>query len=148
MSQHIEEQTATTQTVNPDAGVKRYEHTHRYKVDEQYEKRDSWRDFIHHSWKPMLATIYGAICVFDFIIAPSWIGITRKSSEYKNFVESLQGLDPQAQMQLINMYEQLYRWNAVSLEYGGIFHLSFGAILTGVALTGYRGGIGSKPPIG
>lgn len=119
----------------------------KYMVDAEYESRDFWRDFMHHSWKPLCATIYVLICVFDFIIAPAYVGIMR-SDDRELFVAQLQGLDAQAQVKLVDAYSTHYRWEPNTLKWGGLFHFSFGAILTGVAVTGYRGGVGSRPPFG
>ena len=148
MAKETEQTTAAAVTAT-DSGVVKHEHSHSYKVDTKYEKRDFWRDFMHHSWKPLAATVYLVICVFDFIVVPSWIGITRDSSHELELIQQMQGLDVQVQIKMIDHYQSNYRWEPNTLKWGGIFHFAFGAILTGVALTGYRGGIGGqKPPMG
>lgn len=130
-------------------GVKKHEHTHKYHVDPQYEKRDFWRDFMHHSWKPLAATTYVIICLFDFVIVNIWIGVTRdEKDELLALVAAMGTVDVSVQIKMIDTFENLYRWEPMTLQYGGIFHFAMGSILTGVAITGYRGGFGSKPPNG
>jgi hypothetical protein len=131
-----------------ETNTQQHVHTHKYEADTSYEKRDEKRDFMHHSWKPLAATVYLFICIFDFVIVPAWIGFSRDPLEQKILVDSMQGLEPQVQMEIVRTYSEHYRWESMTMQYGGIFHLAFGAILTGVAVTGYRGGIGSKPPGG
>lgn len=149
MTQTTETETSTAAAVASGKDTVKHEHTHSYKVDTKYEKRDFWRDFMHHSWKPLAATVYLVICVFDFIVVPSWIGISRDNQHEMQMLQQMQGMDVQVQIQMINHYKAHYRWEPNTLKWGGIFHFAFGAILTGVALTGYRGGIGAnKPPMG
>lgn len=146
MSTEVENSTAAAVVAQGD--TVKHEHTHKYRVDQKYEKRDWWRDFMHHSWKPLAATVYLAICIFDFIVVPMWIGVSRSVENEMAMLQQMQGMDVQVQIQMIATYKQHYRWEPNTLKWGGIFHFAFGAILTGVALTGYRGGIGSKPPMG
>jgi Holin of 3TMs, for gene-transfer release len=86
-----------------------------------------WRAY----WRPAMGWVYMAICLFDFIIAPTGTSI------------------------LITFYKSTIPvWRSLTLENGGIMHLSFGAIL-GVAawgrtketINGYGGyGPGGYPP--
>ncbi len=70
---------------------------------------ESW--FIH-VWRPAMAWSYMAICLFDFIIAPTGTSI------------------------LITFYKSTIPvWRSLTLENGGIIHVAFGAIL-GVAAWG------------
>lgn len=84
------------------------------------------------NWKPMCALIYTVICVFDFVIYPSWIGWHREP--VADFITMTNGLEPALKTLL---YEYMYRqYQPYTLSGGGLFHLSFGAILTGVAFSG------------
>jgi len=89
------------------------------------------------NWKSMLATVYALICVFDFLVVPSWRGITDLFDEdvYNN-VEKLSQLDPSIQIAVIQA--ENYQHEPFTLKGGGLFHLSFGALLTGSAITGNK----------
>jgi hypothetical protein len=85
-------------------------------------------------WKTMLAVVYAAICVFDFVIVPSWIGITREEFNMTLFTHP--SINMQVQLELIKtMYSQ---HEPFTLQGGGLFHLAFGALLTGSALSRSR----------
>lgn len=87
-------------------------------------------------WKPACALIYTVICVFDFVVFPCWVGWHRMP--VADFLEVSKGLDVTMKNSL---YEYLYRqYIPYTLSNGGLFHLSFGAILTGAVF-------GSKPTI-
>lgn len=66
-------------------------------------------EWIKSKWRPLMAYVYMAICVFDFILAPLtriWFSIYTKTD--------------------------LVPWQSLTLSEGGLFHLSMGTIL-GVA---------------
>lgn len=115
--------------------VQKHEHTHeiiRHKEDIQRKER---RDFMHHAWKPLAATVYLIICLFDFVIAP--IYFAEKRQDYVPMIAELSKLEPSVQMAVVN--SERSKWESLTLAHGGLFHLSFGAILTGVAVVGHRG---------
>ena len=90
----------------------------------------------NEGWKSFLAFIYALICVFDFIAVPIWIGLNRPSN---------QSIDQR--LHQIHMHEMgndiakemvkplTYQHEPFTLKGGGLFHLSFGALLTGSALS-------------
>lgn len=68
--------------------------------------------WVTNVWRPAMAWSYMAICLFDFIIAPTGTSI------------------------LITFYKSTVPvWRSLTLENGGIIHVAFGAIL-GVAAWG------------
>jgi hypothetical protein len=83
-------------------------------------------------WKTVLAIVYALICLFDFVVVPSWIGLTRP--EISTAV--LAGLDPQVQIQLIQTLMEDHQ--PFTLQGGGLFHLAFGALLTGSAINSFK----------
>jgi uncharacterized membrane protein (DUF106 family) len=97
----------------------------------------SWEqsDFMKHSWKPLAATVYLVICLFDFVLVNIFLGFNREP--FSVYQQHLIGLDPLVQVKLIEVYSA--RWIPQTLQYGGVFHVSFGAILTGVAIKGFDG---------
>lgn len=60
------------------------------------------------AWRPLAAYVYLIICMFDFVIAPI---LTMLLPEY------------------YNMGVQYQQWRPITLDNGGIMHVSFGAIL-------------------
>ena len=83
-------------------------------------------------WKAVMAVIYALICIFDFVIVPSWIGITRNELSM-DLISGMANIDPSVQLELI---KSAYRQHEpFTLQGGGLFHLAFGALLTGSALT-------------
>jgi hypothetical protein len=88
----------------------------KYKVKSLYQKNSSVKRaselefveehwFVNH-WRPAMAWSYMAICLFDFIIAPS------------------------ATSWLITFYHSsIPVWKALTLDGGGLIHIAFGAIL-------------------
>jgi len=72
-------------------------------------------NYLNQHWKTIAALVYMAITVFDFIIIPIFMSYNFTShSEY------------------------IHSWMPFTLRGAGLFHLSFGAILTGHVL-GSRG---------
>jgi hypothetical protein len=96
-------------------------------------------NYIHNEdgWKSLLAIIYALICIFDFIIFPIWIGTTRKSIAIDTGASTFTSLDVQVQIQLIQSIWAEHE--PFTLMGGGMFHLAFGALLTGSALNGIAG---------
>ena len=84
-----------------------------------------------------MAVVYAVICIFDFIVVPSWIGMTRADVLAGFEMMTLTTLDPQVQIKLIDSLT--YQHMPFTLQGGGLFHLAFGALLTGSALNRLRG---------
>jgi|TARA_R100001510_G_C7566892_1_gene144850 hypothetical protein len=75
--------------------------------------------------------VYLFICIFDFVVVPVWFGLNRP--EISGFIDTMNTMDnPQLQMEL--MKKMTDHHNPYTLLGGGLFHLSFGAILTGSVL--------------
>lgn len=97
-----------------------------------HKKEQTWKE----AWRPMVAYVYLAICVLDFAAMPIIIEMTNKRTIDRDTIELLAKLDPAAQAAAINKLSLGDRgWEPVTLGAGGLFHLAFGAILTGAALT-------------
>jgi hypothetical protein len=85
-------------------------------------------------WKTVLAVVYAMICLFDFVIVPSWIGLTREELNMALFANTT--INMQVQLELIkSMYAQ---HEPFTLQGGGLFHLAFGALLTGSAINSFK----------
>lgn len=84
-------------------------------------------------WRPVAAYVYLAICLFDFVAAPVFIEMRNSRVNVEAFMEIRQLGDKELMMKALDKVD-LGRdtWKPLTLEGGGLFHLSFGAIL-GVA---------------
>ena len=67
-------------------------------------------DWIQKKWRPMMAVMYMAVCIFDFIIFPIMFTIVQ-------FWETQAANDAFRQ------------WQPITLLGGGLFHLAMGAVL-------------------
>jgi len=88
------------------------------------DQTESW---LNRSWRPAAAVVYLIICMFDFVIAPAFMGF--KSSNIAMMSQSLKGLDPAVAIAII---QNRTPWIPLTMQGSGLFHVAFGAIL-GVA---------------
>ncbi len=81
-------------------------------------------------WRWTALSVYLVICLYDFMVVPIWYGLNRP--DLATFIEILNTVkDPLIQLEL--MKKLTGQHNPFTLMNGGIFHLAFGAILTGSA---------------
>ena len=81
-------------------------------------------------WRWTALGVYLVICLYDFMVVPIWYGLNRP--DLGTFIEILNTVeDPLIQLEL--MKKMTGQHNPFTLMNGGIFHLAFGAILTGSA---------------
>jgi hypothetical protein len=85
-------------------------------------KEDSWLGVY---WKPAAGIVYLLICLFDFVVVPVFLGLTRE--HLVDIISAVKSLPPDAQAIALNL--KLAAWDPLTLKGGGLFHLSFGAIL-------------------
>lgn len=105
------------------------------------EELDEVDDFgaVQHSWKSwraMAGYIYLAICLFDFVIMPSVVHANRiDPTELVSAVET-----PDDKQFVLSIVDKMNtkRWEPITTAGGGLFHVSFGFILTGVAISGRK----------
>jgi hypothetical protein len=81
--------------------------------------------WMRENWRPLAAFIYLAINVFDFLIAPIFMGLNTETTA--QFVAGIMGLDPS--VQAIMASKPNGGWTPLTLQGSGMFHISFGAIL-------------------
>jgi len=102
-------------------------------VDTNTEKVEPW---YKKMWRPMLAGTYIIIVVFDFLIMPIVVEQYNAKETNTSAVElALKFKEPTAQIQALKMFAEKRTWNPLTLLGGGLFHLAFGALLTGAAVT-------------
>ena len=82
-------------------------------------------------WRWTALSIYLLICFYDFLFVPVWYGLNRPDiSQFMDIINSTE--DTLVQMEL--MKKLTGQHNPFTLMGGGLFHLAFGAILTGSAI--------------
>lgn len=92
------------------------------------------QDHLEHGfkkfWRPVAAYIYLAICMFDFVGMPVYVTYLNEQVNTEAFAEIRQLQDKEVKLAAL---EQLdlgkSSWEPLTLAGGGLFHLSFGAIL-------------------
>jgi|TARA_R110001583_G_scaffold46967_2_gene147118 hypothetical protein len=81
-------------------------------------------------WRGWALGFYLLICFYDFLFVPVWYGINRPDiSQFMDIINST--TEPMVQMEL--MKKLTGQHSPFTLMGGGLFHLAFGAILTGSA---------------
>lgn len=87
-------------------------------------------------WKPVLAIVYAIICLFDFILVPIGLNMMRKEVVHEHIMTVVSGLDPATQAEFI---KAVYRnYVPLTTQGNGVFHMAFGALLTGSAISTFR----------
>lgn len=92
-----------------------------------YDPLEFGEGWLNRSWRPAAAVVYLAICIFDFILAPAFMGF--KSTNVSQIAASIKDLDPTVAIALI---QNRTPWQPLTMQGSGLFHVAFGAIL-GVA---------------
>lgn len=86
-------------------------------------------------WLPFAAATYIVICIFDFMVMPIYVAAHNSKVEAIVFA-SLEGKDVATFATTIAQTAQATKqWNPLTLLGAGMFHLAFGALLTGGAVT-------------
>ena len=81
-------------------------------------------------WRWTALIIYLLICFYDFMFVPIWYGLNRPDiSQFMDIINATS--EPLVQMEL--MKKLTGQHSPFTLMGGGLFHLAFGAILTGSA---------------
>ena len=89
---------------------------------------DKEKSTMHWRWTALI--VYLLICFYDFLFVPIWYGLNRPDiSQFMDIINATE--DTLVQMEL--MKKLTGQHNPFTLMGGGLFHLAFGAILTGSA---------------
>jgi len=94
-----------------------------------------WSDFWYwmterEGWKIMAALVYFAICIFDFIIMPTWLESNKP--DISVVIANLPTAGETVQLQYMQVLTTTHQ--PMTLQGGGLFHLAMGALLTGAAV--------------
>ena len=80
------------------------------------------------AWRWTALLVYLIICIYDFVVVPVWFGLNRP--DLSAFITHLNTVeDPLIQLEL--MKKLTGQHHPFTLLGGGLFHLAFGALLTG-----------------
>ena len=81
-------------------------------------------------WRNIVVTVYLIICIYDFMVVPIYYGIARMGLDLTDYTSHLQEIeDPIVQLEYLK--KLVSQHEPFTLKGGGLFHLSFGAIITG-----------------
>ena len=81
-------------------------------------------------WRNIVVTVYLVICIYDFMVVPIYYGVARMGLDLADYMSHLQEIDdPIVQLEFLK--KLVSQHEPFTLKGGGLFHLSFGAIITG-----------------
>jgi hypothetical protein len=83
----------------------------------------------------MCGLVYLVICVFDFLVMPIVYTSIYRRQDLAYIVELTEKLQAPAQAAGLASMISSREWKPITLQEGAFFHLAFGAILTGAAIT-------------
>ena len=83
------------------------------------------------TWRWAALSLYLLICFYDFLFVPVWYGLNRPNIE--QFMEIINSTE-HVLVQMELMTKLTGQHSPFTLMGGGLFHLAFGAILTGSAV--------------
>ena len=83
------------------------------------------------TWRWAALSVYLLICFYDFLFVPLWYGLNRPNIE--QFMEIINSTE-HVLVQMELMKKLTGQHSPFTLMGGGLFHLAFGAILTGSAV--------------
>ncbi|BDR25740.1 hypothetical protein RVBP17_2170 [Pseudomonas phage sp. 30-3] len=83
------------------------------------------------NWKPLAALVYLFICVMDFVVMPVLV------HQYnKEMLSKISNLSEQNLVLEKTEVLKLQKWEPLTLQNAGLFHIAFGTIITGAAVFG------------
>ena len=85
------------------------------------------------NWKVVVAFVYIMICVFDFLIMVVYVQIETHESKVMMRQMIKDGVSDELVIKLMDTTDR--NWYPVTLAGGGLFHLAFGGILSGIGIT-------------
>jgi len=96
--------------------------------------RLSYESIMRDYWRWTALITYLVICIYDFMVVPVWYGLSRAMLlDVDSYMANLQLIDdPMVQMEY--MKKLVSQHEPFTLKGGGLFHLAFGALLTGSTL--------------
>lgn len=93
------------------------------------------RPSVWRSWHVFAAYFYLMICLFDFVLMPSYYEWAHKAASDQVVITEALKFSPTAQVTVLQMLRQSDKWTPLTLGENGLFHVAFGAILGVSAFT-------------
>lgn len=90
------------------------------------------------SWRHVAAYVYLSICLFDFVAMPLIYEVRNPHTSDAEIISHVLRVDPDSQVTALQILKNERTWSPLTTLGGGVFHMSFGAILGAAAFT--RGG--------
>jgi hypothetical protein len=78
-------------------------------------------------WRPAMAFVYMAICIFDFIVMPVWVEKT--TVKPVEAIELARKMPEKDQVMALQILTKEQYWNPITLKENGFIHIAFGFIL-------------------
>jgi hypothetical protein len=92
--------------------------------------KENW--FVKY-WRPAAAWVYLVICIFDFLIMPSYVA--RTNLKIEEVVRVAAAFESTEKLGALTILMQKNTWTPLTIQESGLFHLSFAAILGVAAFT-------------
>ena len=88
-----------------------------------------------YHWRSIACFAYIIICLFDFVIMPIVVQIDYEDTKLR--IEKLIVAEQKDRAFVVEVMDRakLVPWTPLTLVGGGLFHLSFGSLLTGATVT-------------
>lgn len=81
------------------------------------------------SWRPAVAFVYMAICVFDFALLPLYFAYINHAVLITHLADAALKFPPEHQMAALRQMHDMLAWQPVTLQAHGFFHGSMAALL-------------------
>jgi hypothetical protein len=81
------------------------------------------------SWRPAVAFVYMAICVFDFALLPLYFAYINNNVMVTDLATAALKFEPAQQMSALRQMHDMLAWQPVTLQAHGLFHASMAALL-------------------
>lgn len=92
--------------------------------------------WLAENWRSLAFLIYGAICLFDFIIMPGIYQTFNHHLDPQAVVNlALKFTDPSIQAEIIKTFGTKITWVPLTMDSGAAFHYAFGVILGAASWT-------------
>jgi hypothetical protein len=90
-------------------------------------QRDGEEHWLQTWWRPACAITYLIICLFDFVVMPVYTTIYNDKPE--QLITAVMKLPDASQPTALTVLGTKTVWQSLTLTAGGLFHISFGAII-------------------
>lgn len=92
----------------------------------KHEYSEQWYS---KSWRPAVAFVYMAICVFDFALLPLYFAYINNGVLITHLAAAALKFPPEQQMAALRQMHDMLAWQPVTLQAHGFFHGSMAALL-------------------